>query len=78
MLKLSHAMFFYHTSTYHKNFYVNIIRDNLKLKTEEYEKRFLIRKSISKSQLNRLRESTRLVEEKIIDEISKTIFEVKK
>ena len=81
LLKLSHAMFFYYTSFYHKNYYTNIIRNNLKLKEGKFQKQFLFkkgRKPIPKSILNRLRESTRLVEDKIIDEISKTIFEVKR
>ena len=80
LLELSYAMFFYYTSTYHKNFYDTIIRDNLKLTQHEYEKKFLTdgRKSIPKSQLNKLKKSAKKIEVKIIDQISKTIFEVKK
>ena len=41
LLKLAYCMFFYYSSTYHKDFYDNIIRKNLKLTTEEYEKNFI-------------------------------------
>ena len=79
LLKLAYCMFFYYSSTYHKDFYETIIRKNFKLTTQEYEKRFITnaRKLIPKSKLNQLKEASKLIERKIIDEISKTIFVVK-
>jgi hypothetical protein len=79
LLKLAYCMFFYYSSTYHKDFYDNIIRKNLKLTTEEYEKKFATkgRGSISKSKLRLFENKTKLIEEKIINEISDTIFDVK-
>ena len=79
LLKLAYCMFFYHTSTYHKDFYDTIIRRNLKLSVKEYYKKFASpgRTLISKSRLKLLNDETKLSEKKIINEISKTIFEVK-
>ena len=80
LIKLSYALFYYYNSEYHENFYDNIIRKSLKLNKDDYQKQFasVARKSVANSKLNKLKDSTKLIEKNIINKISKTIFEVTK
>ena len=79
LLKLAYCMFFYYSSTYNKDHYEIIIRRNFKLTSVEFQKKFpqKERAPIASSQLSKLKEASKLIERKITDEISKTIFDVK-
>jgi len=79
LLELCYMLSFHYTSTYHKNFFNNIIRKNLKLSLIEYQKQFATRSraKISQSKLKEMTNATKPVEERIVDQISKTMFEVR-
>jgi hypothetical protein len=79
LLKLAYCMFFYYSSTYNKNHYQTIIERNFKLNAENFQKKFPLkgRSLISNSQRRKLKEASRNIEGKIINEISETIFNVK-
>jgi len=72
LLELIYTLMFYYPSTYHKDFYMRIIMRNLKISKKQLEDG-LFRKRSSK-----IAKVEGLVLEKIFDEISKKIFEVKK
>ena len=79
LLKLAYCMFFYYSSTYNKNHYQTIIERNFKLNSKSFGEKFLQkgRSLITNSQRGKLKEASRGIEVKIINEISETIFNVK-
>ncbi|MDC0875804.1 hypothetical protein OAP78_02600 [Candidatus Pelagibacter sp.] len=72
LLELIYTLIFHYPSTYHKNFYNRIIMRNLKLSKKQFEQ------GIFKKRSSEIANIDSLVEKKIINEISKSIYEVKK
>lgn len=79
LLKLVYALFYFYNSEYHINFFNNIIRRNLKLTKDDFKKKILStgRTKISNSKIIKINKYTKLKENKIINEISNTIYQVK-
>lgn len=79
LLKLIYALFYFYHSEYHINFYNNIIRKNLNLTKKNYETKFNIPAGsiIPNSKIRTFNSAVKLKENLIVNQISKTIWQVK-
>ena len=79
LLKLIYSIFFVHSSDYHVNHFINIIRRNLRLTKKKYEKKFANKGAakITNYHNNELKKYTKLIADKIINQISDTIHQVR-
>lgn len=77
LIRLIYSLFFIYHSEYHVNFFNNIIRKNLKLTKDNYDKEFhtKARKKISNKQKIKLEKIPQFKQELIINQICNTIVE---
>jgi hypothetical protein len=79
LLRLIYALFYFYHSEYHINFYNNIIRKNLNLTKKNYETRFSVPagSKIPNSKIRTFNSAVKFKENLIVNQISKTIWQVK-